>query len=136
MCQVLKGHGAAVHTVTFSKKGMLASGSHDKTVLLWNPRGAILLRELKAHTGWVRSLAFNVDGTILASVSDDETCKLWDVITGECAKTMELSASIGQVHCVAFGGDDRLIAGGANILKSKKKKKDSKEDVESVSKKD
>lgn len=122
-CQVLKGHNAAVHSVIFSKQGMLASGSHDKKILLWNPKGGVLLQELIGHEGWVRALSFNLCGTMLASAGDDETCRLWDVLTGDCAKTMELHKTIGQVHCVMFGTDDKLMVGGANILKDKRKKR-------------
>jgi WD40 repeat protein len=43
---------------------------------------------LHGHTSWVRSVAWSPDGRILASGSQDETIKLWDVKTGECLKTL------------------------------------------------
>jgi WD40 repeat protein len=33
-------------------------------------------------------VAFSLDGQILASSSQDETIKFWDVVTGECIKTL------------------------------------------------
>jgi len=36
----------------------------------------------------VWSVAFSPDGCTLASGSQDETIKLWDVQTGECLKTL------------------------------------------------
>ena len=34
---------------------------------------------LKGHTGWVYSVRFSPDGTRIASGSDDNTIRLWDV---------------------------------------------------------
>jgi WD40 repeat protein len=46
---------------------------------------------LQGHTHWVGAVAFDPSGKILASGSDDETIKLWDVNTGECFKTLRSS---------------------------------------------
>ena len=44
--------------------------------------------DVGGHANVVRSLAFNPQGNYLASVSEDETIKLWNVNTGECLKTL------------------------------------------------
>ncbi len=43
---------------------------------------------LAGHTNNVRSVCFSPDGRFLASCSEDETIKLWDVETNECLKTV------------------------------------------------
>ena len=36
---------------------------------------------LEGHNGWVKSVAFNHNGTLLASGSKDSTIKLWNIET-------------------------------------------------------
>ena len=61
---------------------MLASGSGDKTVRLWKIQDGTLVREFTGHMGWVWSVAFSPDGTLLASASDDRTVRLWKTQDG------------------------------------------------------
>lgn len=40
---------------------LLATGSYDNTVRLWNPETGDLLQSLNGHMGWVRSVIFSPD---------------------------------------------------------------------------
>lgn len=40
------------------------------------------------HGDAIRSVAFNVDGSLFATVGDDKRVKLWDAKTWTCIKTM------------------------------------------------
>ena len=45
----------------------------------------------QGHTYAVNSVAYSSDGTQLASGSDDTTVRIWDVASGECRATLEVS---------------------------------------------
>ncbi|MBC7318837.1 PD40 domain-containing protein [Candidatus Bipolaricaulota bacterium] len=80
LAALLTGHTEPVLSVAFSPDGsLLASGSWDGTIKLWNVATGEELRTLTGHTGYVYSVAFSPDGKILASGSDDGTVLLWDV---------------------------------------------------------
>ncbi|KAF3205880.1 hypothetical protein TWF191_001582 [Orbilia oligospora] len=99
LLQTLEGHKSLVRCVTFSPNGkLLASGSHDNLLNLWDITGA-LLQTLHGHEDTVNGVAFSPNSRILASASDDMTSKLWDISTGAQLQTLGHG---GRVIDVAF----------------------------------
>jgi WD40 repeat protein len=56
---------------------LLASGSHDQTVVIWNLAAGKPITFLNGHQDAVLRVAFNPDGTRIASISWDGTVRLW-----------------------------------------------------------
>ena len=88
LIRTLTGHTDTVTSVAFGEvdgRTLLASGSNDKTVRLWNPATGQSIHNLTGHTGPVTSVAFGeIDGrTLLASGSSDKTIRVWDPITAQ-----------------------------------------------------
>ncbi len=81
---ILSGHAWAVLTVAFSPDGkILATGSDDKTIKLWDVNTGQLISTLLGHSWSVVSVAFTADGKTLISASWDKTVKLWRVSTAQ-----------------------------------------------------
>ena len=72
----LAGHTRAVCALAVLPGGLLASGSGDKTMRLWEVGGGRLVPTLTGHTGVVMALA-GLPGVLLASGSEDETVVVW-----------------------------------------------------------
>lgn len=87
---------------------LIASGSADRTIKLWDSQTGQCLSTLKGHAGWVWSVAFHPQHPWLASASYDHTVRLWNIHTGEC-----LSSLIGHTAPVvglAFSPDGQWLA--------------------------
>src|SRR5258707_8416103 len=81
--RTLTGHKSTVESMAFSPDGsLLASGSDDHTIKLWEESSGRELRTLTGHTTAVGSVPFNPDRSLLASGSDDPTIKLWEASSG------------------------------------------------------
>jgi WD40 repeat protein len=91
---------------------VLASGSDDSTVRLWDLTSHACVATLSGHTSFVTSVAFSPDGRLLASGSGDHTIRLWDVSTHTCAAV--LSGHAGWVRDVAFSPDGRTLVSGSS----------------------
>jgi WD40 repeat protein len=112
-------HIDRVRSMAFSPDGkMLASGSDDETVKLWDvsePENATCLTSLKEHKNRVRSVVFNPVEPILASSSDDKTVKLWDISNPENANCLaSLEGHQDRIRSIAFSPDGKRLASGSD----------------------
>jgi WD40 repeat protein len=85
-------------SVAFSGDSKLvASGSHDRTVKLWDATTGKEVRTLEGHGKHVRSVAFSGDSKLVASGSGDTTVKLWDATTGKEVRTLEIGTTLTNI---------------------------------------
>jgi WD40 repeat protein len=109
----LMGHDAPVIVVEYSPDGrLIASGSEDASVRIWDSSDGSLVHELAGHREIVNDLSFSPDGTILASASNDGSVRFWDVDYGNLIRTIDLL--IDRAYNVEFSPDGNLIAIGGN----------------------
>ncbi|MGV0102186.1 WD40 repeat domain-containing protein [Nostoc sp. DSM 114160] len=101
----MQGHTNSVYSVAFSADGcILASGSGDQTVKLWDVDTGNCLRTLSGHTRWVWSVGFSPNGQSVVSCSEDETIKVWDVETGACLKTLRSKSPYEGMNITSITG--------------------------------
>ena len=80
----LTGHQADVDCLTWHPNfHLLASGSTDSTVRVWDLRTGACVRCCLGHVRGVTCLAASRDGQFLASGDDEGTLLVWDMGTGK-----------------------------------------------------
>ena len=100
MVRTIAAHSDAVTSLAFDSNNLLASGSKDETIKLWNITNGNEIREPSKHDGWVMTVAFDKNN-ILAACSYGNTIKLWDVNKGTFVRDIYHGHS-SYVNSVAF----------------------------------
>lgn len=110
----LTGHTLSILDVKFDPTGeILASGSLDGTIRLWNLRTRTLVATLAGRMGPVNGVAFNSQGNLLAGASRNGVVALWDVGTRNPLALLAGALS-GTVTAVSFSPDGRWLAATDN----------------------
>jgi WD40 repeat protein len=114
----LRGHQSGANSLAFSsnrqqQQQLLASGSADGTVQLWDTHTRECAGVLEGHTRCVMSVAFSPDSRLLASASDDRTVRLWDVVERRVASPVHVLRGHAYVSSLSFSPDGRQLASGS-----------------------
>ncbi|HEY9811538.1 MAG TPA: serine/threonine-protein kinase [Halomicronema sp.] len=108
----LKDHSSVVTSLAISSNSLIiASGSLDDTIKLWNINTGELFNTLFGHLNAVNSVAFSPDGKLLASCSDDGNIKLWNPSKGTLVAT--LVGHLRDINSVAISSDGKFLASGS-----------------------
>ncbi|KAL4744666.1 WD40-repeat-containing domain protein [Aspergillus terricola var. indicus] len=107
--QMLEGHSKTVFSISWSPDGsLLASGSFDNTVRIWDPATGQCTLTLQGHSKYVWSISWSPDGGLLASCSSDKTIKIWNPSTAQC--TLTLKGHNKGVYSIKWSPDGALLA--------------------------
>ncbi|GBG31267.1 Vegetative incompatibility protein HET-E-1 [Hondaea fermentalgiana] len=108
---VLKGHTYHVTSVAIEGE-IIASGSRDNTIRIWNATSGEEQHLLKGHTGTINGIA--IQGEVIVTGSNDKTVRLWSATSGKNQQilrghsdTITSVAIDGEV--IASGSKDRTI---------------------------
>ena len=127
----LTGNFTTTRSIDFSPDGkLLAVGSNDGTIKLWDTVNAKCLRILKGHGidspkarsyhVHVLAVAFSPDGKTLATSGDDWTIRLWDVATGESKSVLNKHV---HANSLSFSPDgNRLAVAHSYVIDLKEEK--------------
>lgn len=108
----LEGHTDFVRSVAFSHDGrLLASGSGDTTVRIWDVSTGACLHTLLGHDDWVCVLAFSPKNYNVATGSNDNTIKIWHADNGSLIRTFHCHNA--PIRALSFSKNGKLIASSA-----------------------
>ncbi|SMD20821.1 WD40 repeat domain-containing protein [Kibdelosporangium aridum] len=111
------GSAGPIRSVAFSPKGrLLATGSEDKNVVVWDADFATprMIATLIGHEDVVNAVAFSADSRTLVSASRDNTVRLWNVSNPSNPQRLHvLTGHTGGVTSLAFTKDGRTLVTGS-----------------------
>ncbi|KZV48474.1 hypothetical protein F511_18280 [Dorcoceras hygrometricum] len=110
---LLSGHQSAIYTMKFNPAGtIIASGSHDRDIFLWNMHGDCKnFMVLRGHKNAVLDIQWTTDGSQIISASPDKSLRAWDVETGKQIKKMIGHLSVVNSCCPARRGPPLIVSG-------------------------
>jgi WD40 repeat protein len=110
--RTLEGHLNSIHSLSFSSDGhILASGSADQTIKLWDLEKTQELKTLRGHQSIIESVIFIPHQPNLISASWDYTMRIWDLNTG--AELKQLKEHSGWINCLAISPNSQILVSGS-----------------------
>ena len=91
----LQGHLSDVTCCAFGQSdNLLATGSMDHSIMLWNPMSGTHTGVLVGHTATVTDLCYSTDSEVLLSTSTDRYFRIWSLNSGETMMKLQHGHSI------------------------------------------
>ncbi len=100
-----------INKIAYSPDGKRLAVASSIGIWIYDAHSGKELDLLTGHTDWVRSVAFNPNGNILASGSSDGTIHLWDARTSTHLRTM--TGHTSRITSVVFSADSKMLASGS-----------------------
>lgn len=117
---ILKQHGHAeqIQHLSFPfdegriTQRLLATGSHDGTVQIWDRNAALSIIKFNDHSGPISGVALTKHGQVLISASMDGTIKAYDMKRYQCFKTLTTPFTTG-LTCFTADTSGELVFGSS-----------------------
>lgn len=93
---------------------LLAGGTEEKTVCVWDIKDQVTVATLQGHEGDVQALSFSENGFYLATGASDGTVKLWDLRKPLNIQTLQVGE--GPVSAVRFDSTGQYLAVAAGVV--------------------
>ncbi len=111
----MAGHTGTIASLTFNPDGrILASGSTDGTVRVWDTATGQPLYTLEGHYGGITRVIFSPDGERLISLGEAGDVRVWAIRSGQLVGT--LNGHVQALRGFALAPDGSAAAGSADGL--------------------
>lgn len=105
--RTFKGHSSLIYCYIIINDDLIATGSFDKTIKIWNLSKNEPVNTFIGHTGTIFKI-LQINNEYIASCSEDKTIRIWDM-SGLCVKV--LKEHIGAIHDICLK-EEYLISCG------------------------
>jgi WD40 repeat protein len=111
--QTFKNHKLPVKAIAFKNTIakntlILASGSSDKTVKIWNLTTKPSCYNITEHTAYICAVAISADGILIASGGHDQNIKICDLINRK--ELVNFQAHFDIIYALAFHPKQAILA--------------------------
>ena len=107
---IFNGHLGGVWALKVDwDRGILVTGSTDRTLILWDLHSGERLRHLLGHTSTVRCVELCDD--LIVSGSRDGTLRVWNINNGECIHVLQ--GHTASVRCLSIGSEGGTVISGS-----------------------
>jgi len=111
LLHTINAHNNRVTTLSFSPDGkLLASGSDDSSIRIWDFQTETLLQTLQGHSSYIWGLGFSPNGQYLASASQDGHVLLWQKSNADFELRNDIQGHSEGMWSIAWSGDSSKFA--------------------------
>jgi hypothetical protein len=116
--RIAKAHSFDIKCLVGVSDDLLASGSSDFKIRIWDVKALRMVKSLRGHEDPVNDLKM-LGGNRLVSASDDGTIRVWDVERAKCERKIEDldggSAAVGSILTLPGGGFAAVLLDGGKM---------------------
>ncbi|KAG0267354.1 Coronin-like protein crn1 [Mortierella polycephala] len=110
----LNSHGRKVGQVLFNPvaENVLLSASADLTIKLWDVEKGVEKQEITGHMEIIQSVAWNYNGTLIATTCRDKKVRVFDVRSNKIVQQADSHPGVKGSRVVWMGDNNRIATTG------------------------